>query len=297
MTFRPLHGDGGVRIGCYQFATNVTERMREQTTLAEAQEALRQSQKMEAVGQLTGGLAHDFNNLVTGISGSLELLQTRIRQGRLAEIDRYVTAAQAAAQRAAALTHRLLAFSRRQTLDPRPIDVARLVAGLQEMISRTVGPEISIEVTSESGQWPILADPSQLETAVLNLCINARDAMPAGGTLLVVTSNRRLSEIEAAEFGLAVGDYVVLCVADNGAGMSAEVAARAFEPFFTTKPSGMGTGLGLSMIHGFARQSDGQVRISSAPGQGTAVSLYHAAPSGRAAALGRDRDQRPSCRA
>ena len=238
------------------------------------EEALRQSQKMEAVGQLTGGLAHDFNNLLTGITGSLELLQTRVTQGRLKELDRYVNAAQGAARRAAALTHRLLAFSRRQTLEPKPTDVNRLVAGMEELIRRTMRPEISIESVAGGGLWTTLVDRSQLENALLNLCINARDAMPGGGKLTIETGNRWLDDRGAKERDIPPGQYVSLCVSDSGTGMTPELIARAFDPFFTTKPIGQGTGLGLSMIYGFVRQSGGQVRIYSEVGQGTMVCLY-----------------------
>ena len=241
---------------------------------ADIQEALRQSQKMEAVGQLTGGLAHDFNNLLTGIAGSLELLSTRIGQGRISELDRYVDAAQGAARRAAALTHRLLAFSRRQTLDPRPTDVNRLVADMEELIRRTVGPGVALEVVGAAGLWSALVDPNQLENALLNLCINARDAMPDGGRLTIETTNEWLDERAARDRELPPGHYLSLCVTDTGTGMTPEVIARAFDPFFTTKPIGLGTGLGLSMIYGFARQSNGQVRICSELGRGTTMCLY-----------------------
>ena len=242
--------------------------------LMSVEEALRQSQKMEAVGQLTGGLAHDFNNLLTGVMGSLELLQTRLMQGRVAEADRYVAAARGAAKRAAALTHRLLAFSRRQTLDPKPIDVNRLVAGMAELIQRTVGPEIAIEAVASVGLWTTLVDSGQLENALLNLCINARDAMPDGGKLMIETSNRWLDERAAREREIPPGQYISLCVTDTGTGMPADVVSRAFDPYFTTKPIGMGTGLGLSMIYGFVRQSGGQARIYSEEGKGTTVCLY-----------------------
>ncbi|MDE3744285.1 MULTISPECIES: PAS domain S-box protein [Methylobacterium] len=242
--------------------------------LARTEEALRQSQKMEAVGQLTGGIAHDFNNLLTGISGSLELMQTRMSQGRLTDLDRYMTAAQGAAKRAAALTHRLLAFSRRQTLDPKPTSVNALVHGMEELIRRTVGPAIHIEVVGAAGLWPALVDPPQLENALLNLCINARDAMPAGGRITIETANKWLDDRAARERDLPPGQYLSLCVTDTGTGMTPEVVARAFDPFFTTKPIGEGTGLGLSMIYGFARQSGGQVRIYSEVGQGTTMCIY-----------------------
>ena len=246
------------------------------------EEQLRQAQKMEAVGQLTGGLAHDFNNLLTGISGSLELLQTRVAQGRTAELGRYITAAQEASRRAAALTHRLLAFSRRQTLDPRPTDVSRLVAGMDELIRRTVGPAVEVEVVGTVGLWTVLVDPNQLENALLNLCINARDAMPGGGHLRIETGNVELDERGAREHELRTGEYITLCVSDTGTGMSPEVIQRAFEPFFTTKPIGMGTGLGLSMIYGFVQQSGGQACIRSEPGQGATICLYLPRHSGDA---------------
>ncbi len=242
--------------------------------LMAAEEALRQSQKMEAVGQLTGGIAHDFNNLLTGITGSLELLGIRIAQGRLNDVERYSLAAQGAAKRAAALTHRLLAFSRRQTLDPKPTDANRLVSGLEDLVRRTVGPEIVVEVVESVGLWATLVDPNQLENALLNLCINARDAMPDGGRLTIETANRWIDTRTARDRDLEPGQYVSLCVSDTGTGMPPEVIAKAFDPFFTTKPLGLGTGLGLSMIYGFARQSGGQVRIYSEVGEGTNVCVY-----------------------
>jgi PAS domain S-box-containing protein len=247
---------------------------RDVTDRKQLEEQLRQSQKMEAVGQLTGGLAHDFNNLLTGIAGSLELLQIRLAQGRLDQLERYITAAQGASKRAAALTHRLLAFSRRQTLDPKPTDVNRLVAGMEDLIRRTVGPSITVEAVAAGGLWSTLVDPNQLESALLNLCINGRDAMPDGGRLTIETGNRWLDERAARERDLSPGQYVSLCVSDTGTGMTPEVMSRAFDPFFTTKPIGMGTGLGLSMIYGFAKQSGGQVRIYSEVGQGTMVCIY-----------------------
>ncbi|WP_278441264.1 PAS domain-containing hybrid sensor histidine kinase/response regulator [Pseudomonas oryzihabitans] len=242
--------------------------------LMQAEEKLRQSQKMEAVGQLTGGLAHDFNNLLAGISGALELMETRIAQGRLRELDRYLVAAQGAAKRAAALTHRLLAFSRRQTLAPRPVDVNQLIDGLTELIQRTVGPGIQVETVGATGLWPALVDPSQLENSLLNLCINARDAMPAGGRITIETANRWMDRETARAQDLPEGQYLSLCVTDTGVGIPPDVAARVFEPFFTTKPIGQGTGLGLSMIYGFARQSGGQVRLYSEVGQGTTLCIY-----------------------
>ncbi|SEM75998.1 hypothetical protein SAMN05443254_103588 [Bradyrhizobium sp. OK095] len=274
MRFASLRDGDGRLLGAYQFTYDVTDRLREQERLGHAEEALRQSQKMEAVGQLTGGIAHDFNNLLTGIIGSLELLQTRLGQGRVNEIDRYVTAAQGAAKRAAALTHRLLAFSRRQTLDPKPTDLNRLVMGMEDMIRRTVGPEIAVEVVTAGGLWATLIDASQLENTLLNLCINARDAMPGGGRLTIETANRWLDEHGAGERDLTPGQYVSLCVTDTGTGMTPDIIERAFDPFFTTKPIGQGTGLGLSMVYGFVRQSGGQVRIYSEVNQGTTMCLY-----------------------
>jgi len=252
----------------------LAERMKEQQRLRITEEALRQSQKMEAVGQLTGGIAHDFNNLLTGIMGSLELLHTRMNQGRLRDADRYILAAQAASRRAASLIHRLLAFSRRQTLDPKPTDVNRLVVGMEELIRRTVGPQISLDVVTAGGLWSTLIDAPQLENALLNLCINARDAMPDGGRITIETANKWLDERAASERDLPPGQYLSVCVTDTGAGMTPDVIAQAFDPFFTTKPMGQGTGLGLSMVYGFVRQSGGQVRIYSEVGHGTTMCLY-----------------------
>ncbi len=260
----------------YAYGRDITAEKKAEEELAATQDALRQSQKMEAVGQLTGGLAHDFNNLLTGITGALELMQRRQAIGRLDadSLDRYITTAQGAANRAAALTHRLLAFSRRQTLSPRPTDVNRLIVGMEDLLRRTVGPAIQVEVTPSPGLWPTLVDPAQLDNVLLNLCINARDAMPDGGRLTIETDNRSLDARSARERDLAPGQYISLCVTDTGTGMSPETVSRAFEPFYTTKPLGEGTGLGLSMVYGFARQSGGQIRIYSALGEGTTMCLY-----------------------
>jgi len=241
--------------------------------LMAAEQALRQSQKMEAVGQLTGGLAHDFNNLLAGISGSLEMLEHRLAQGRVGELERYLHVALGATKRAASLTHRLLAFSRQQTLDPKPTDISHLAAGMDDLIRRTVGPAVAVEMRAMAGPCTALVDGNQLENALLNLCINARDAMPDGGRIMIETGLAALDEGAAKALDLAAGQYVRLSVRDTGMGMTPEVIARAFDPFFTTKPLGEGTGLGLSMVYGFVRQSGGQARIISEPGAGTEICL------------------------
>ncbi len=243
--------------------------------LMQVEAALRQAQKMEAVGQLTGGIAHDFNNLLVAITGSLELLERRLADGRVNGVERYIHSAQSAAKRAAALTQRLLAFSRRQTLDPRVSDANRLIAGMEDLIRRSVGPDVEVEVVGAGGLWSTKVDVSQLENSLLNLCINGRDAMqPNGGSLTIETANVWLDERGARERELTPGAYVSLCVTDTGSGMPPAVIERAFDPFFTTKPLGQGTGLGLSMVYGFVRQSGGQVRIYSELGKGTTVCLY-----------------------
>lgn len=239
-----------------------------------AEAALRQSQKMEAVGQLTGGIAHDFNNLLTGIIGSLDLLTLRLAQGRLLDLHRYIGTARGAADRAAALTQRLLAFARRQTLDPKPTLANQQVAEMEDLIRRTIGPSIALKTILAPGLWSTLCDPNQLGNALLNLCVNARDAMAEGGRLTVETANAEFDRPTARGLDLAPGQYVTIAVSDTGAGMPPDVLVRAFDPFFTTKPLGQGTGLGLSMIYGFAQQSGGQVRIDSIVGQGTIVRLY-----------------------
>ena len=256
----------------YCIGRDITEETERADALQMAESALRQSQKMEAVGQLTGGLAHDFNNLLAGIGGSLEVIGMRMREGRVDAIDRYLQAAQGAVKRAAALTHRLLAFSRRQTLDPMPTDVNRLIHGIEELVRRTVGPAVELHVVATDELWPALVDPNQLENALLNLCINARDAMPEGSRLTIETTNHVLDARGAKERDLQPGDYLSLCVIDTGVGMTDEIAGKAFEPFFTTKPLGEGTGLGLSMVYGFARQSGG--RIESEVGKGTTLCVY-----------------------
>lgn len=264
-------------------ARDVTSEIARQAELDQTQEALRQAQKMEAVGQLTGGIAHDFNNLLGGILGSLEMIERRYSDGRLENIQRYISSAQDAARRAATLTQRLLAFSRRQTLEPKPIDVNKLIVGMEDLIQRAVGPAVHVEVVGAAGLWPTRADASQLESALLNLCINARDAMaPDGGRLTIETANKWLDDRSGRERDLPPGQYISLCVTDTGTGMTPEVIERAFDPFFTTKPIGQGTGLGLSMIYGFVRQSGGQVRIYSEVGHGTTMCIYLPRHVGRA---------------
>jgi PAS domain S-box-containing protein len=269
-----IRDEDGTLIGFAKITRDLTERREAQLELEQSREQLFQSQKMEAVGQMTGGLAHDFNNLLTGITGSLELMRTRLAQGRINELERFITAALGAAFRAANLTHRLLAFSRRQTLDPKATDANRLIVSMSEFIQRTIGPAITLEIASAVGLWPTFCDVNQLENAILNLCINARDAMPDGGRLTIETTNAWIDEKGARQRDVQPGQYVAICVTDTGTGMPPEVVARAFDPFFTTKPIGQGTGLGLSMIYGFARQSGGQARIYSEVGSGTTVRLY-----------------------
>jgi PAS domain S-box-containing protein len=241
-----LYDNDGNRIGAYQFAYDVTERLAEQERLRKTEEALRQAQKMEAVGQLTGGLAHDFNNLLAGISGAFQMISVRLAQGRTRDVDKYVTAGQGAARRAAALTHRLLAFSRRQTLSPKPIIVNRLMTEFVELVRRTVGPSIQVETIEAVGLWPTMVDANQLENALLNLCINSRDAMPDGGKIAIETANKWIDERTARERNLEPGQYITICVSDTGVGIDGALLERVFEPFFTTKPMGQGTGLGLS---------------------------------------------------
>ncbi|WP_425930086.1 PAS domain-containing protein [Pseudomonas sp. NyZ201] len=274
LRFNALHDDQGELLGAYLFAYDISARVEEQQRLLRAEEALRQAQKMEAVGQLTGGIAHDFNNLLGGILGAHELMRQRLDQQRHAELHPLLEAASTSAQRAASLVHRLLAFSRQQTLQPQATDVGALLRDMEELIQRSVGPAIAVRSQFRDDLWPTFIDPPQLESALLNLCINARDALPNGGLIEIAIDNIELDEERGRPLDLAAGPYLCLSVADNGTGMSADVAARAIDPFFTTKPLGQGTGLGLSMAYGFVRQSGGQLRIVSAPGQGTRIELY-----------------------
>ena len=277
--------DGGYRwiswIGIledgYVYCTgrDITAERAAEVELAAAQEALRQSQKMDAIGQLTGGIAHDFNNLLTGIIGSLDIVRRRMEADRLDEIPRFIDAASASAQKAGALTHRLLAFARRQSLDIRRNDINRVVSNMEDLLHRTLGEHIELKCSLAANIWTAFTDANQLESAVLNLAINARDAMPDGGRLTIETVNVRLdTAYTSRQDDVDPGDYVMIGVSDTGSGMPADVMAKAIDPFFTTKPVGEGTGLGLSTIYGFVKQTHGHLRIYSEVGHGTTVKLY-----------------------
>jgi len=254
---------------------NVTAERQAQDALAKTEEALRQSQKMEALGQLTGGIAHDFNNLLTGIIGAMDVMKRRIASGRLKDVTAFMDVASTSAHRAAALTHRLLAFARRQPLDPGPVDVNDLILGVEDLLHRSVGEQVTLEFELAEGLSAAVTDANQLENALLNLAINSRDAMPNGGKLRIATSSEVVTASEPPSPDEAEpGAYTVIRVTDTGIGMSPETLAKVFDPFFTTKPIGQGTGLGLSMVYGFARQSHGHVRIESEIGTGTIVRLY-----------------------
>lgn len=260
------------------------------------EDQLRQSQKMEAVGQLTGGLAHDFNNMLTGMLGGIDMVRRRLRDGRAHDVDRFLDAALQSGQRAAALTHRLLAFSRRQSLDSRPVDVATLIRSMEDLLRRTLGEQIYLELDMAADLGPAVADANQLESAILNLAINARDAMPAGGRLTIAARNVALTKADVADSDSAhPGAYVEISVADTGVGMAPDVLSKVFDPFFTTKPLGQGTGLGLSMIYGFVQQSSGHVRIMSREGEGSAIHLFLPRHTGDAAPGGElDRLEAPA---
>jgi signal transduction histidine kinase/CheY-like chemotaxis protein len=243
--------------------------------LRESQARLAQSQKMEAVGQLTGGIAHDFNNMLQAITSGLTLLERRISEGRAGEAGRYFAAIRQAAESAARLTNRLLVFSRLQWLQATVVDPNELIRGMKELIERTIGPSVRLELRLGDKVREVLIDANQLESAILNLAINARDAMSEGGLLSIATAERVLGPAELSDQeGTPPGDFVEIVVADTGKGMSADVLPRVFEPFFTTKPTGAGTGLGLSQVYGFVRQSGGVVHLESEPGRGTTVRLY-----------------------
>ena len=257
-----IRDDAGALEGFAKITRDMTERHA-------VEEQLRQSQKMETLGHLTGGLAHDFNNLLTAIYGSVETLQRRLT-GAAPDLRQHIDMALRGAERAAALTQQLLAFARRQPLEPKPVNPNRLVGRMTELLRRTLGESISIETVLAGGIWWVSADANQLESAILNLAVNARDAMPSGGKLTIETANVFLDEAYAAASGEVIaGQYAMIAVTDTGAGMTPEVISQAFEPFFTTKASGKGTGLGLSSVYGFVKQSGGHVKIYSEPGEGT----------------------------
>lgn len=259
----------------FGYGRDITEQKANEAALAAAEDALRQAQKMEAVGQLTGGIAHDFNNLLTGIIGSLDMMQRKLAQGGSSDVQRFVSIATASANRAASLTQRLLAFSRRQSLDPKPVDVNELVHGIEDLVRRSIGESIELKISAQTDLWQTKCDPNQLESAILNLAINSRDAMPEGGQLVIETGHAWIDRHHAKlHQSAAYGDYVVISVIDTGHGMSQEIASKAFDPFFTTKPIGQGTGLGLSMIYGFAQQSNGFTEIESSEEQGTTVRIF-----------------------
>jgi PAS domain S-box-containing protein len=271
----PLEGAALESDALYGNGRDITSEKETQRALQQTEEALRQAQKMEALGQLTGGIAHDFNNLLQGITGPLELIRRYIQLGRTNDIDRFISMATGAANRAASLTHRLLAFSRRQPLDPKPVNADELLHSIEDLLKRTMGEAINTRVVPNPHLWLTRCDANQLENALLNFAINARDAMPAGGRLTLETDNVELGHDFAARHpDVTPGAYVVVSVSDTGAGMDADVKARAFDPFYTTKPLGQGTGLGLSMAYGFAKQSGGIATIDSAPDAGTTIRLY-----------------------
>ncbi len=255
-------------------AQRTAELENEMSARSRAEDALRQAQKMEAVGQLTGGIAHDFNNMLTGIIGGINIAKRRIEGGRLDDVNRFMDAATDSANRAAALIARLLAFSRRQTLDARSVDVASQLNATKDLLERTLPETISVEILVDAETGSVIADVNQLESALLNLAINARDAMPDGGQLTITGSRRQVGPSDDGLTGLRPGSYVVIGVSDTGVGMPAEILDKVFEPFFTTKPIGQGTGLGLSMIYGFAQQSGGGAKIHSVPDEGTTIELF-----------------------
>ncbi len=282
---RVLHSDGSYRSlawtaapegdAIFAFGRDITPDKEQKKALALAEEQLRQSQKMEAIGQLTGGIAHDFNNMLASIYGSIQLIQRKTKTGKLEGIETLLERASASTQRASSLTQRLLAFARRQSLDIRPVDVVQLVESLEEMFVRTIGPTMSLKIELADDLWSARIDAGQLENALLNLVINARDAMPEGGHLRIEAENVEIDAAHAAgQVEVNAGEYVAVRVTDDGAGMPAKVIARVFDPFFTTKPIGQGTGLGLSMVYGFVKQAGGHIRIHSEVGRGTAVSLF-----------------------
>ncbi len=271
----PIFDDRGTLIGAVNCFQDLSAHQKTETEKVKSREELHQAQKIQSLGQLTGGIAHDFNNLIGEITGSLDLVRRRLEVGRTDGIDGFVAAAAKAAERAGVLTHRLLAFARQQSLDIRPMDVNDLVAGMGDMLRRTLGENVAFETVLKRDLWWALTDANQLDSVLVNLVVNARDAMPDGGRLTVETTNMPLDAAYASTHGdVEPGDYVMIAVSDTGCGIPASVIAKVFDPFFTTKPIGQGTGLGLSMVHGFAKQSGGHVRIHSQVGQGSSIKLY-----------------------
>jgi PAS domain S-box-containing protein len=281
MKYNSLRDENGELIGAYQFVYDVTDRIRDQQTLAEAQARMHEMAKLETLGQLTGGVAHDFNNLLTPIVGALDLLHHRFQKDERAV--RYITAALEASHRASTLVHRLLSFARRQHLETRVINVGELVEGIRDLVQRSIGSHIKVSVTTESDLAPTRIDPNQLELAILNLAVNAADAMPTGGALSIAVAQRTVSDNEIA--ALRSGTYICLSVADSGVGMDEATMKRSVEPFFTTKGVGRGTGLGLSMVHGLAAQSGGALNLKSVLGQGTTAEIWLPVSSGEAEPL------------
>lgn len=276
----------GTLVGFAKVTRDITEWREAQEALKKTQEQLVQSQKMEGIGQLTGGIAHDFNNLLTIMLGNLDTLSRAVTEPTpdKHKLARLIENAQRGGQRAASLTQRLLAFSRRAPLDPRVVELGRLVTGMSDLLRRSLGEQIAVETVLSGGLWPVHVDPNQLEMAILNLAVNARDAMPEGGRLTIETANTYLDEAyAAAQAEVVPGQYAVVCISDTGSGMTKDVVARAFEPFFTTKDIGHGTGLGLSQVYGFVKQSGGHVKIYSEPGEGTTVKIYLPRFAGEAA--------------
>jgi signal transduction histidine kinase len=262
-----IRDPSGTLVGFAKITRDLTEKRN-------IEEQLRQAQKMEAIGQLTGGIAHDFNNLLMVISGNLEMLQLRLGEGTDATLQQPAGAALRAAMRAAVLTQRLLAFARRQPLTPTALSVNALITGMAEMVRRTLGESVRIETVLSGGLWTTFVDANQLESSILNLAINARDAMPDGGKLTIEASNVFLDEVYAKSAEVPSGQYVGVFISDTGTGMTADLISRAFDPFFTTKEVGQGTGLGLSQVYGFVKQSGGHIKIYSEPGEGTTVKIY-----------------------
>ena len=267
----------GLRQLSESLETQVSERTRdlqeEMQRRVEAENMLRQTQKMEAIGHLTGGIAHDFNNMLAVILGSLDIALRRLIRGDAA-IEKYLVAAQEGGRQAASLTQRMLAFSRQQPLEPQSVDGNKLVSAMSELLRRSLGETFKLETVLAGGLWRTNIDRNQLESAILNLAVNARDAMSASGKLTIETANSHLDEKYAARHGVPAGQYVLIAVTDTGTGMTPDVMEKAFDPFFTTKKSGDGTGLGLSQVYGFVKQSGGHVKIYSEVGQGTTIKIY-----------------------